>query len=224
MAESTSKIPEAIIFMPGASGDGAFWQGVGRLLPQALEKHYLNWPGLGNQPHDQHVKGFSDLVLLAEKALSRPSIIVAQSMGGIVAVELARRLPERVTHLVLAATSGGLDVSSYGGADWREAFFLQFPRSVRWVAHERPDLRQAFRDLKMPTLLLWGGADEISPLAVGEFLAREIPHAKLVVIPEGDHCFGIGQPEVVASHIKRHLVDIEICSEVFCCQRSCRAE
>jgi pimeloyl-ACP methyl ester carboxylesterase len=116
-----------VLFLPGVSGDGGFWKGVGELLPASWTKRYLDWPGLGRQPASEDVKGFADLLALAQAALDRPSAIVAQSMGGIIATQLALRHPQLVTHLVLVATSGGMDVSAFGASDWRMDFVAAFP-------------------------------------------------------------------------------------------------
>jgi pimeloyl-ACP methyl ester carboxylesterase len=58
---------------------------------------------------------FDDLVRLVEAELTEPSTLVAQSMGGIVAVRVALRQPTQVRRLVLVATSGGVDVERLGG-------------------------------------------------------------------------------------------------------------
>ncbi|MCW2975681.1 MAG: alpha/beta hydrolase fold protein, partial [Actinomycetia bacterium] len=108
-----------VIFLPGAVGAADFWRPVGALLPAAWEKTYLAWPGLGAEPPDPGVHGFDDLVRLVEAELTEPSTLVAQSMGGIVAVRVALRHPGKVRRLVLVATSGGVDVELLGGADWR---------------------------------------------------------------------------------------------------------
>lgn len=44
-----------------------------------------------------------------------------------------------------------------------------------------------YRTLGVPTLLLWGRADRVVPLAVGERLARDLPHATLVVLEACGH-------------------------------------
>jgi pimeloyl-ACP methyl ester carboxylesterase len=61
------------------------------LLPATWNETYLSWPGLGSEPHDPQINGFDDLVALAEKEICGPTVLVAQSMGGIVAVRLALR-------------------------------------------------------------------------------------------------------------------------------------
>lgn len=49
-------------------------------------------------------------------------IIIAQSMGGIFAVAAALQYPEKVKGLVLVATSGGMDLSSFQVQDWRQDY------------------------------------------------------------------------------------------------------
>ncbi|MBS1191683.1 MAG: alpha/beta hydrolase family protein [Rhodocyclaceae bacterium] len=197
-----------ILFFPGASGDGSFWTGVGELLPNSWQKHYLNWPGLGNQPASPEVTGFTDLLRLTERSLSEPSAIVAQSMGGIVAIQLALKHPDLVTHLVLVATSGGLDVSSFGASDWRPDFLAAFPETAQWILTERPDLAGQFSKLQMPTLLIWGEKDAISPVAVGQHLATQIPLSRLFIVPGGEHSLAKDLPEVVVPLIETHLATV----------------
>ena len=44
-----------------------------------------------------------------------------------------------------------------------------------------------FREISLPTLLLWGRHDRIIPLWVGQRLARDLPHARLVVLERCGH-------------------------------------
>src|SRR3979409_534484 len=101
----------SVIFLPGAVGAAAFWRPVGDLLPAAWKKVYLAWPGLGAESPDRDVRGFDDLGRLVEAELTDESALVAQSMGGIVAVRVALMHPNKVRRLVLVATSGGVDVA-----------------------------------------------------------------------------------------------------------------
>jgi pimeloyl-ACP methyl ester carboxylesterase len=47
-------------------------------------------------------------------------------MGGIFAVQAALQKPEQVQALVLVATSGGIDLSPFQVADWREDYQQSF--------------------------------------------------------------------------------------------------
>ncbi len=195
--------PTRLVFLPGVGGDPAFWHPAGALLPG--EKIYLGWPGAGAQPSEPDVHGFDDLVRRAGAALGERSAVVAQSMGGIVAVRLALAYPEHLTHLVLVATSGGVDVARFGAEDWRPHYRRTFPDAAPWLTEQRPDHTAEIARINLPTLLIWGDRDPISPVAVGEHLATLLPRARLVVVPGGTHALAREQPEVVAAHIRDHV-------------------
>ncbi len=49
------------------------------------------------------------------------------------------------------------------------------------------DVQKRYRELKQPVLLLWGREDEVTLLAFGDRLARDLPHAHLLVYPDCGH-------------------------------------
>ncbi len=195
-----------LIFLPGAGGDPTFWRPVGDLLPSAWRRTYLSWPGLGDQPPDPRVNGFDDLVALVEAQLGdAPVDLLAQSMGGAVALRVALRHPAKVRRLVLAATSGGIDVGRLGASDWRPEYRAAFPRAASWIMDARVDLAAELPELAHPTLLLWSDADPISPLAVGQRLQSLLRSATLHLVRDGDHSFVRARAAEVAPVIARHL-------------------
>ena len=194
-----------VIFLPGAAGDGGFWRPLIGLLPRAWDTRPLDWPGLGAVPPSPDVNGFDDLVRLTLHALDEPADLVAQSMGGVVALRVALERPDLVRRLVLVATSGGIDVTGLGAADWRPDYARQFPAARRWIVEQRPDLTSRLAGVQAPALLIWGDADPISPLAVGHRLAALLPRARLVVVPGGDHALARDRARDVAPHVVRHF-------------------
>jgi pimeloyl-ACP methyl ester carboxylesterase len=135
------------LFLPGSSADPAFWDPVRARLPQARRGAAVGWPGAGEQPPDPDVGSYADLPGVVAAAALRagagaPVDLVAQSMGGWVAVALAAARPELVRRLVLAGTSGGLDVAALGGADWRPEYRVAYPDAQPWVHARAPDLRR----------------------------------------------------------------------------------
>jgi pimeloyl-ACP methyl ester carboxylesterase len=44
-----------------------------------------------------------------------------------------------------------------------------------------------YRTINVPVLIIWGVEDEVVPLSVGEQFKRDIPDAKLVILPECGH-------------------------------------
>jgi pimeloyl-ACP methyl ester carboxylesterase len=57
----------------------------------------------------------------------------------------------------------------------------------------------------MPTLLIWGDSDPISPVAVGTRLREMLPRATLVVIAGGTHDLVAERSSDVIPLIEAHL-------------------
>jgi pimeloyl-ACP methyl ester carboxylesterase len=195
----------ALFFLPGSGASPDFWKPVGALLPAAWPKEYFGWPGLGNQPHDRTVSGWDDLVDLVDARIDRPVSLVAQSMGGVIAATLAIKRPQLVQHLVLTVTSGGVDMARFGASDWRPEYRRLFPRAAAWVTERQPLSFLPIEKITAPTLLLWGDADPISPVAVGRHLEARMPNARLHVVPGGDHDIAKTHATALAPLIERHL-------------------
>lgn len=194
-----------ILFLPGAAGAAGFWHPLGNLLPRHWRKTYLNWPGLGHEPHQPGLDSFHGLLAYAAQHLEERSAVVAQSMGGIFAVRLALQYPERVSRLVLTATSGGIRVADFNMADWRAEYRAEYPRAAAWITGDSPDYTTELGRIRAPTLLLWGDADPISPVAVGEHLRDLLPDARLHVIPGGDHGLGRDRAAEIAPLVAAHI-------------------
>lgn len=191
------------LFLPGASGSASFWRPVAARA--GWDGVFLAWPGLGAEPPEPGIGGIDDLVARVAGEVREPVAIVAQSMGGYVALKIALAFPDLVESLVLSVTSGGLPLSDLGGADWRAAYFRAFPQAARWIADPVEDLSARIPSIRAPTLLLWGDADPISPVAVGQRLARLLPNARLRILPGADHDLARTHVDTVASAITHHL-------------------
>ena len=198
-----------LAFLPGAGGRASFWRPVAERLSDLAEAHRFAWPGFGECPPDAAVRSLNDLHawLLARLPPGR-SHVVAQSMGGVLAARLAIEHPERVARLVLAATSGGVDVRRHGAVDWRPEYRASRSEAPAWFVDDRTDLTERLGEIRAPTLLLWSDADPVSPLDVGRFLEARIPDARLVVIPGGSHSFAEERADEVAAAIREHLVQV----------------
>jgi pimeloyl-ACP methyl ester carboxylesterase len=196
-----------LLFLPGVSGLGSFWDPVAARLPPAWERTLIDWPGLGTVPPAQDVRSFDDLVARIVGHLDEPAVLVAQSMGGVVAMRAALQRPDRVPALVLAATSGGIDLASFGVADWRSDYRATYPQAPPWVYERGLDLSPALARLDIPTLLVWATDDAISPLAVGRHLARLLPRARLLEIASDDHWVARVHAAMVADAIMGHVRD-----------------
>jgi pimeloyl-ACP methyl ester carboxylesterase len=61
------------------------------------------------------------------------------------------------------------------------------------------------KDIKAPTLILWGGRDRLVPLEVGQRFARDIPGAKLVVFDDLGHVPQEEDPARTVAEVRRFL-------------------
>ncbi|KQQ30742.1 alpha/beta hydrolase [Methylobacterium sp. Leaf123] len=193
------------LFLPGASGHASFWKPVARKA--GLEGTFLSWPGLGAEPPQPGIAGIDDLSAFVEREMTEPVRIVAQSMGGLIAINLALSKPHLVERLVLAVTSGGVPVADLGGADWRSDYFAAFPDAARWIGDPVCDLSSRIPEIEAQTLLLWGDSDPISPVAVGERLLALLPNARLRVFPGAEHDLAQTHTDAVAAEIRSHLMN-----------------
>jgi poly(3-hydroxyoctanoate) depolymerase len=194
-----------ILFMPGVGGDPAFWQPVAQRLPATWHKTLLGWPGLGNQPPASDVNGWDDLYRTVEQQIDGKVALVAQSMGGVLAMRAALAHPRSVSHIVLAATSGGIDLTPFHVHDWREEYRRTNPRAPAWVYERQPAHEADLRSLAIPTLLIWATRDAISPPPIGRHLAGLLPNAKLIELDDDSHLFARERPDDVAPLITAHL-------------------
>lgn len=197
--------PPRVLFLPGASGTAQFWAPVAQRLRGPCEKVLLEWPGLGDVPPRPDVVSLDDLVRLVLAHMDRPVHLVAQSMGGVVAMLAALARPTAIERMVLVATSGGIDLTPFGLADWRPDYARDYPNAAPWIRHVRIDLADRLPSIDKPVLLLWGDEDPVSPVRVGERLKALLPKSELVVVRGGDHMVARDRAAAVAPLADRHL-------------------
>lgn len=166
------------------------------------------YPSFGGYPDDVGVQSFESLQAYVLNQIQQSSVVIAQSMGGIFAVQAALK-PEQVQALVLVATSGGIDLSPFQVTDWREDYQQSFT-VPDWFVQHQSDLTSSLERIQCPVLLIWGDADPISPVAVGQALHRQIPHAELHIVSQGQHDLAYVHAEHVAQLIQNFLVKLRV--------------
>jgi len=60
--------------------------------------------------------------------------------------------------------------------------------------------------IRVPTLLLWGEADQRSPIDVAEQFRAAIPDAELRIIPAAGHVSNMEQPDAFTMHVRRFIM------------------
>src|SRR5262245_39420609 len=176
-----------VLLVPGAAGSAAFWDPIVERLPAEWRVQAIDLPGLGSVPAKPDVNGYDDLADYVARTIAAPTMVVAQSMGAFIALQLALRYPQLVTHLVLVAATGGIDVASHGAANWRAAYAAAYPHAQAWARAPVPDLAGQLEAISVPVLLIWPTHDILSPLSVAHALKSTIPSTSLVTFESDDH-------------------------------------
>lgn len=196
---------ETLLFLPGAGGDTSLWRPVSEALSHRGPRRFFEWPGFAGAPADASVRGLDDLVDRVVAEMTGPVVLFAQSMGGVIALRAALAKPQPVRALILSVTSGGVDVRALGAVDWRAEFAQHNPGVPRWFLDAQDDITAELHALSAPTLLLWGDADPISPVAVGRRLVQLLPQSELVIVPGGTHDLVAERAGDVLPAIEQHL-------------------
>ncbi len=196
-----------LIFLPGASGNTDFWRPVMEKLTVKGHKEVIAYPEFGGHCPHPGVDSFQNLQEYVLDQLDWGTVVIAQSMGGIFAVQAALQKPEHIKALVLVATSGGIDLSPFHVADWRADYQLNFSVPDWFVQHQSV-LDEQLSQIDCPVLLIWGDSDPISPVTVGQYLHGKMVCSELLVIKQGQHDLANVYADQVSWYIQQFLTQL----------------
>lgn len=103
-------------------------------------------------------------------------VFYGESLGGGIAVELARQRPGKALILENAFTST---------VKMAELYFPWLP--ARWVVRHRYDNLSKMPEIKIPVLIMHTREDEIIPFSMGQVLYQAVPGPKMFLELSGDH-------------------------------------
>jgi len=64
------------------------------------------------------------------------------------------------------------------------------------------DRRETLSGVATPSLVIHGGRDRLAPVAAGRYLARQLPQARLEIIPEAGHAPFLSHPEIFLDKLR----------------------
>lgn len=231
--------------------DGDMWQPqLAALAAAGYRGLAIDLPGLGRSP--LHPGWTIDMVadavaeLLVDYLHIELAVVAGESMGGYVALALARRHPRLLAGLILADTRAGADdaaarlrrqnmitaIRQQGAASVMENLLPQLVseetrrnrpqviESIRRIAlrqhadglidalialRDRPDATPYLSSIRVPTLVLVGEHDTVTPPLAAARLAGSINTAQLQYIPQAGHLSNLENPEAFNAAVLEFL-------------------
>ncbi len=235
---------QAVVFVHGFPFRASMWEPQFPVAVEAGRRAVApDLPGFGRStvPAERSaysIDGYADLVaaLVGDLGLGRV-VLMGLSMGGYIALAVARRHPDVLAGLVLADTRA--DPDSPEGRQTRSdhqalleergdvtplvdglltriladtgprhaevgATLGDMMRSTApagWIGaleamKQRRDQTDLLPSIAVPTLVVVGEGDALAPVDVAEAMAKEIPGARLEIVPGAGHVANLENPEV----------------------------
>jgi pimeloyl-ACP methyl ester carboxylesterase len=144
-------------------------------------------------------------------------VAVGASMGGYLALELARQAPERVRGLLLAGSRAGADTAERRAAreetirtlreDGLSAWSVTIPwgvshdygvedyvRATR-VLRDRPDAADVVASFSGPLVVVVGEDDELLGVDEARAVAESAPDGEVEIVPDAGHIVSLDRPD-----------------------------
>lgn len=166
--------------------------------------------------------------------LKKP-FVMGHSMGGAIAMSWALKYPDELQGLVLISTGAKLrvnplvfdalknDLRAYLVLMAGVAFNPKVDPEIvelatEWMAKVKPevitgdfracdafDVMDKVAQISLPTLVMCGSEDKLTPVKYSEYLAQKIKGAKLKIFSGAGHMLPLERPENLADYIRRFI-------------------
>lgn len=212
-----------VLLLPGLVSSSRYLEPLGRELASEHVVVAPDLPGTGRSPRAEHPLSLAELAAVLHGLLRRttgPAVVVANSFGCLVAIELALRAPEAVQGLVLTSPVLAPRARSLAPLAVRfvRAMRHESPRYLAVLLTDvlrassrrgRTDLRALLEDpvleradrLTVPTLVVRGRHDHLVPRAFAERLAERIPAGDYCEL-DSSHALPFSSPRDVAALVR----------------------
>ncbi|MEY4747170.1 MAG: hypothetical protein RLZZ416_219 [Candidatus Parcubacteria bacterium] len=222
-----------LFILHGWTYQTATWDALlGELRKRGIEYEFLLLPGLtdGTNP----VWNIDDYIdWLKSKIGNERVVLYGHSAGGRLSLAFALKYPTQVERLILEDSAGipPRGLRKLKRDFFRvfsplnkilmppEALRRAFYRLIRENDYGRAtpemrktlanlvsiDLRNGLKNIRCPTLIIWGKGDKTTPLIDGQLMHEEIAGSRLQVIPDARHSPHITHPKEVAGLVASEL-------------------
>lgn len=205
---------KSIVLLPGWTASEKFYS---RLIHITPPGYSVFIPKYSELLKEGRLEGFNDgLIDFFNRQQLTKVILLGHSLGGALAVEFAAAHPERVEKLFLTNSAGVYGGEGVVKAIWNVlrnydkqkdkriyyigkgllTFFKEFKLQFMLGRYAiKADLKNRAKNIKIPTTLIWGEKDCVTPLWQGQELHRLIPNSEIVALKDEDHNWILHSPE-----------------------------
>jgi pimeloyl-ACP methyl ester carboxylesterase len=225
---------EKLLLLHGATGSKVHLQPLAEALSDGYETHLINFSGHGDsaaEDYDFSIENFTEQVYAYITRLGEPVHVFGYSMGGYVALHLAKKYPELVKSIITLGTKlywnseTAVKESAMLNADKLEEKAPAFIESLKkfHTANNYRDvlsgtqklmkrlgetnllLEEDVSTISCPVLLMLGDKDKMVTLDETVNVFKQLPNAKLAVLPGTPHLIEKINVNMLSFHIKQHL-------------------
>ena len=233
--------PQPLLFLHGLGGSPYSFKAVIELLSR---KFFVVAPYMSAKWEKYKIRDFSDsnfeiladfLARLIDELKIEKPIVVGYSMGGLLAVKLAVKYPEKIKGLVIV---DGLVITPnktlwqlarlFFGKTTKRIFtvkgfktfigkYLDFMKNISFhplvfinqaIYCSKADEECRICNLDTRTLILWGDKDKLLPLELALKMKNIIKNSELEKVEGGDHLWGISNPEILFEKVAKFSEDL----------------
>jgi len=215
-----------LLVLHGWGSNAERWRQVAEILGKKGYRVFVpDLPGFGKSQEPDAVWGLDEYVLFvndfAETLGLDKFFLLGHSFGGALACKFALKYPQKIEKLFLVAAACIREktqkkkilkvLSFFKFVPFARRFFYRFVLKsdypeTKGIMREiflkviKDDLSEELSKINLPTVIVWGDKDGVTPLWQGRLINSKIKNSELFVIERQNHALQITVPEELCSY------------------------
>jgi pimeloyl-ACP methyl ester carboxylesterase len=225
-----------LLFIHGAGGSHKLWEYQLNFFDQAIAVDLAGHDvGAGKSTIDEYVE---EVKRFCDENSLRNIVMIGHSMGGGIAQKFALDYQEYLKAIVLVCTGAKLRVAPNIFAAIKEnhaqaielitefAFSNKAPSEIRkrtaeemmkispeviysdFEACDKFDVMSRLKEIELPTLIICGLEDQVTPVKYSEYLKNNIPNSRLEIIADAGHMVMLEKPEELNERLEKFIKEL----------------
>ncbi len=223
---------DTIVFLHGWGGSAKSLRGLAEILSPGAKKILIDLPGFGESDHPPRTWGVGEYTKFVGEFIDQMGFgdvtVIGHSFGATIALGLASSHHKNIRKVVLCAPSfrrAQKPAPSFLSSIAKPVFdkfplvkrgvyavfyphsdYMRFPHlqeNFKKILYE--DSSEVAKNIKIPTLIVWGSEDIDTPLDDAHLLHSLIPHSQIEIYQGHTHGLPVKYPEVIGEKINKFL-------------------